>query len=189
VHLIPGSAVEGIALEGPPSLLATMIPRMKVSRKSSVWGWRTERYRLISHPKPGQISGLHPMFPSGVRSVARAEVGHRLASQDTKQSRDPTSADAFTLQIALPGLDPDQVEVRTAGQQVMIKGSSEIPLEKDAAYRWQGLASGEFTETFTLPVDVEGEKATARYERGILSITLPKAEKAKAATIKVQKVT
>ena len=44
-------------------------------------------------------------------------------------------------------------------------------------------------QTFTLPVDVEGEKATARYERGILSITLPKAEKAKAATIKVQKVT
>jgi HSP20 family protein len=105
-----------------------------------------------------------------------------LRLQSNLQEKD----DAYSLQIALPGMDPNKLEVHATGRQVTVKGSYEIAMEKGASFRWQGLATGEFEETFTLPLDIDGNKAEASYERGILTLSLPKATTAKSTSIKVK---
>jgi HSP20 family protein len=47
------------------------------------------------------------------------------------------------------------------------------------------LGAGEFREQVTLPGEVDADKASADYQDGILTLTLPKAERTRAKTIKV----
>jgi HSP20 family protein len=94
--------------------------------------------------------------------------------------------DAYIVQIGIPGIDPEKVEVRVVGRQLTVKGKYEFPeVEKATAVR-QEVTKGEFSEVFTVATDIDGDKAQAKYERGILTITLPKAEHVKAKAIKVQ---
>ncbi len=94
--------------------------------------------------------------------------------------------DAYVVQMALPGIDPKKIEIRVVGHQMTIKGAYEIPPVPKATTIRRGLTAGEFSEVVTVPADVEGEKAEATYKNGILTVTLPKEEKVKPKSIKVQ---
>jgi HSP20 family protein len=93
--------------------------------------------------------------------------------------------DSFVFHAALPGLNPENVDIQVVGRKVSIKGKFEINTPEGGSWVWQGIPTGEFYETYTLPVDVDGNSVEAGYERGILSIVLPKAEHVKPKTIKV----
>lgn len=92
---------------------------------------------------------------------------------------------AYFVQLVMPGVNPEKLQINVAGAQLTIKGITAVPTVKDATYLYHGLFDEEFSEIFTLPTDVEGEKAEASYVNGILTITLPKAEHAKPKVIKV----
>ncbi|HEV3309002.1 MAG TPA: Hsp20/alpha crystallin family protein [Chloroflexota bacterium] len=93
--------------------------------------------------------------------------------------------DAYTVQIALPGLNSEKLEIQSLGRELRVKGEYETtPVEK-ATYIWTGLPTGEFSHGFTLPAEVANDRAEARYVNGILNITLPKSEHAKVKTIPV----
>jgi HSP20 family protein len=92
---------------------------------------------------------------------------------------------AFVVQLVLPGVDPEKIEIQVVQQQLTIKATCFIPPVDKAVYVWHGLVTEEFSEVFTLPMEVVGDKAEAHYDKGILTITLPKVEYAKAKAIKV----
>ncbi|HBV33637.1 TPA: heat-shock protein Hsp20, partial [Patescibacteria group bacterium] len=46
--------------------------------------------------------------------------------------------------------------------------------------------SGSFHRSVALPAAVDGDRAKATYEKGVLKITIPKAERAKPKTVKVE---
>jgi HSP20 family protein len=71
------------------------------------------------------------------------------------------------------------------GREVTIKGQFETSTPENANWIWQGIPSGEFFETYTLPVEVQGDSTEASYEHGILSLKLPKAEHLRPKNIKV----
>lgn len=93
--------------------------------------------------------------------------------------------ESYVLQVGLPGLNPENVEIQVMGRELSIKGRFETWVPEKGNWIWQGLPSGEFYEKFTLPVEVERDHADAAYNHGILSITLPKTEYAKPKSIKV----
>jgi HSP20 family protein len=91
----------------------------------------------------------------------------------------------YVMQLALPGVVFDKLHVNVVGRQLTINAWIAVPKIEDATYLWNGLFEEEFTEVFTLPMEVVGEKALATYEYGILNITLPKVEYALPKEIKV----
>jgi HSP20 family protein len=93
--------------------------------------------------------------------------------------------DAYVMHAALPGLDVENVEVQVMGRKVTVHGKFEITTPEGGQWLWQGIPTGEFSESFTLPLESDSTRTEATYERGILSVVLPKAEHAKPATIKV----
>ena len=93
--------------------------------------------------------------------------------------------EGYTLQAALPGINPDNVEIQVVGRDLSIKGRFESWSQDNVKWIWRGMPTGEFFESYTLPADVEGDKVQATYEHGILSITLPKAEHARPKSIQV----
>lgn len=95
------------------------------------------------------------------------------------------SNEGYIVQFSLPGIDPDKVQVTVQGETVSLKGDRTSPTFEHAQQVWNGIGAGHFEQTFSLPTAVEAQGAQATYEWGILTLRLPKAQHARAHTIKV----
>lgn len=94
---------------------------------------------------------------------------------------------SVVAKAALPGVNPDAVEVSVNDDLLTIKGSTEHEEKEEGEhYLRRELTYGAFSRTLPLPASVDPEKATAEYEDGVLTVTLPKVEGGGAKTIKVR---
>ena len=95
--------------------------------------------------------------------------------------------DDVVVKMALPGMKPEDVQISVTGDTLSIKGETkEESNTKEKAYHIREQRWGSFERVLTLPTDVKSEKATAEFENGVLTITLPKAEEVKPKTITVK---
>jgi HSP20 family protein len=86
-----------------------------------------------------------------------------------------------------PGLDPKTLQIEVVENHLKIAGEKhgiEGEVKPEAFHRSER-AEGHFTRVTSLPSPVEGDKASAEYREGILSITLPKTEAAKPRQVPV----
>jgi HSP20 family protein len=90
--------------------------------------------------------------------------------------------ESFIIEVAVPGLNPDAVNVSALGNQVTISGEFPAPPE-GRQYLFRERSGGRFERTVTLPTEVDTGKAEAHYEHGLLRLTVPKAETAKPRRI------
>jgi len=88
--------------------------------------------------------------------------------------------DAFAIEVAAPGFDKKDFNVELENNVLTIEAAKEDDNEsKD--YSHFEFKYGSFKRSFTLPKDkVKESKVSAKYENGILNISLPKKEEAKA---------
>jgi len=95
--------------------------------------------------------------------------------------------EVLRLVVELPGVKPEDVKLTVEGNLLTIKGTKEQVAEEKAekVHRYERVY-GAFERSFTLPATVEPEKIKAAYENGLLTVLVPKQEKAKAQQIKVE---
>jgi len=87
----------------------------------------------------------------------------------------------------LPGVDPAKVDISVVGNTLTISGTRDAdPLKEGESYHRQERHYGRFSRSLQLPFHVEAGNVEARYERGVLRITLPRAEADKPRKIAVQ---
>ena len=95
--------------------------------------------------------------------------------------------EAVVIETLLPGVNPEQVEVSVEKGVLTIEGESQREHEIDEKnYYRKEISYGSFHRSVALPVAVNGEKAKAEYDDGVLKVTIPKEERVKAKSIKVQ---
>jgi HSP20 family protein len=98
------------------------------------------------------------------------------------------SQDKYVVAVELPGIDPGDVEVSLEDSTMTIKGHREF-FYKDAhdeAFRRIERRYGQFTRTLTLPSTADIEKVDASFDKGVLTIEVPKREEAKPKKITVK---
>jgi len=100
------------------------------------------------------------------------------------------TADDVTVTANLPGIDASSVEVELRNGVIAIAGKQASAAKTENAdnvtYHVNGIPQyGTFSFQFTLPCEVEGDRAEARYTDGVLRIRFPKAAKARATRILV----
>ncbi|HZS75506.1 MAG TPA: Hsp20/alpha crystallin family protein [Ktedonobacteraceae bacterium] len=105
----------------------------------------------------------------------RAGVGANLF--ETKEG--------FILQVPMPGTNPDSVEITAQQDTISLKWETKVNIPEGATVHWNGFQSGQYQQSFTLPAPINSERAEASYNDGVLTLNLPKAEHAKARTVKV----
>jgi HSP20 family protein len=90
------------------------------------------------------------------------------------------------VRAEVPSVKKEDIEVSISGNMVTIKGETkkEEKEEKGDYYRAE-ISRGSFSRMVSLPADVDESKAKAALKDGVLELTLPKIEKAKRRTIKV----
>ncbi len=92
----------------------------------------------------------------------------------------------IVVKASLPGVKPEDVEVTVHGDMLTIKGEMKADEEvKKENYLYQESRYGSFYREIHLPTPVSMDKADAKFDHGMLMITLPKAEQAKAKQLKV----
>lgn len=93
----------------------------------------------------------------------------------------------IVVETQLVGIDPNKVSVSIENDVLCIKGESERRSEvEEKNYYRKEIRRGSFYRSVPLPTKVDGDKATAVTEDGILKITIPKAEEVQPKNIKIQ---
>ncbi|TMC21977.1 MAG: Hsp20/alpha crystallin family protein [Chloroflexi bacterium] len=95
------------------------------------------------------------------------------------------TGETFTLQLPMPGVKADDVEINIQQETVSLKWQTHSRIPEGAVVHLHGFQAGEYQQSIRLPSPINAERAEASYADGILTLTLPKAEHAKARTIKV----
>lgn len=94
----------------------------------------------------------------------------------------------ITVTAEIPGVDAKDFDISVSGNLLTISGEKKVESEerKGSMYRAER-RFGSFRRSINLPDSVDAEKVEAEYDRGILTVRLPKAEKARARRIKVSR--
>lgn len=100
---------------------------------------------------------------------------------DVRQDKDNVIVD-----FQLPAIDPSKVNITIENDVLTVSGANEDVKEvKREDYYRREISRGEFSRSIILPMKVEGDKAEASYDKGLLTITVPKAEEVKPKRIAV----
>lgn len=95
--------------------------------------------------------------------------------------------DNIIIETQLAGIDPDKVNISIENDVLCIKGESERKSEvEEKNYYRKEIRRGSFYRSIPLPTKVNGDKAIAVTEEGVLKITVPKEKGSQLKNIKIQ---
>lgn len=85
---------------------------------------------------------------------------------------------AFELHVAVPGMSKEEFKIDLNENYLTISGERKFTKEKEANnFLTLETQYGTFSRSFSLPENVDAAKISARYDNGILEVTVPKDEK------------
>jgi len=95
--------------------------------------------------------------------------------------------DSLVVRAEIPGMSKEEIKIQTVGDNLVISGERKHEAEeKDRHFHRVERTYGKFQRALALPVEVEPDKAKASYKEGVLEITFPKSEKARAKEIEIE---
>lgn len=107
------------------------------------------------------------LFEGGLRSLAGEFPSMNIWTSD----------DDVTVTAEVPGLKAEDLDISVLGDTLTVRGSRrEMELKEGERYHRRERGYGDFVRTIQMPYRVDSDKAEARYERGVLTITLPRSE-------------
>jgi HSP20 family protein len=94
---------------------------------------------------------------------------------------------SYEITAELPGMSEKDIELTLTENVLTLKGEKkEEREEKKKDYYLSERSYGSFQRSFTMPSDANAEKITTSFKNGVLSISIPKSEEAKAKTRKIE---
>jgi len=116
------------------------------------------------------------------RREAVAEYGDVFAPVDVYETED-----GFHVQVELPGMKIEDIDISVTGQDLVIKGERKAEArEKNRQWLRSERRFGQFYRAFTLGVPIDPAGVKASYKHGVLEVFVPKAEETKPRQIKIQ---
>ncbi len=130
-------------------------------------------------------------FPRGWLRPFRGEwpMGPELMPAVRVPRVDVIDRDAdIMVRAEIPGVKKEDLDVSLTNDTVTIRGTArrEAEEEEKGQYYRRELEYGEFSRTISLPTSIDTDKAVAKFQEGILELTLPKMEAAKRRIIKIE---
>ena len=93
--------------------------------------------------------------------------------------------DQYQVSLAAPGLKKEDFKIDVDGNMLTISSEKEENKEeKNEKFNRKEYSYSSFSRSFTLPEEINKEKIEAKYEDGVLNISLPRKEEAKITLAK-----
>jgi HSP20 family protein len=113
-------------------------------------------------------------------------VGQRVADWFAPRSEASTMDDYYEINVELPGVTPEDVEVSVHDNSLMVRGEKRSERrEEGRTFFFSELEYGAFQRSFRLPADADGDKIDAAFIDGVLNLRIAKAEPSTPAAKKV----
>ena len=97
-----------------------------------------------------------------------------------------TSPEGAILAVEVPGVAPEDLDVTIRRDTVILRGTrSSLPTDDGTVLHRQERTLGPFARTVVLPFRVDADHASATFERGVVTLTLPRPQDDKPRQIKV----
>jgi len=154
-----------------PSTRGDVLAPRQVAREPDLWFddmWN--RFSLVPFNRFFEQLGEPERFDEPWSTVSpRADV-----VQDDKQVR---------VSVELPGMDENDLDISLSHDVLTIRGEKKVEKEdKGKNYYRMERAYGAFERRISLPGNVDADKIEATYQRGVLTVTLPKTTSAETRT-------
>jgi len=111
-----------------------------------------------------------PRFAAGARLLHRPQI-------DIVRTDDPPE---LTVVVEVPGADADSIRIVLDERRLVIAGERPRPRSAHQVWYRSEIEYGPFEREVSLALDVDASRASATYERGLLRVVLPVAERAPA---------
>lgn len=112
----------------------------------------------------GNLFDLNPMYTSGVHPLVNVKE----------------SSDEFMLEVAAPGLKKEHFKLEYDNGSLRISAEQEGSENKVDGYIKKEFSFAKFERTFSVSMEViDSDKISAKYEDGVLYVSLPKREEVK----------
>ena len=146
--------------------------------------------------KPGHF-GWH-RDPFSEMNRFRSEMGKVLDALNAGRRTDHAAGvfpalnvsedeDSLYVRAELPGVAPEDIEITTKENNLILKGERRIAAESEkVSYHRREREAGTFRRIISLPTKVDTDKITAVCKNGVLTVTLPKAAEIKPRQIEVE---
>jgi HSP20 family protein len=132
------------------------------------------RYRKLS-VRYAMVTPTGLAWPFG--EMWQAERARLLARTSWLPDADVyETAETIEIVVDLAGVDDDAVEVQLFQDVLVVEGVRRLPAELAVRYHAAGIRQGPFRLDVPLPAPVDHDRVEARYERGLLRISLPRRE-------------
>jgi HSP20 family protein len=106
-------------------------------------------------------------------SLPAGQVGQFVPKVDVIENDN-----SFEIHFAVPGLNKEDFKIELKDDSLTVRGERKFTNEKnDKNFRSIETNFGSFSRCFSLPENVDGTKINAKYDKGILELTIPKDEK------------
>ena len=94
---------------------------------------------------------------------------------------------AYVVTAELPGLEDKDIELTIDGDRLSLKGEKKSEIDrKDGDWHVSERSYGSFARSFVLPPNADGAKAGAKFDKGVLQVTVPKKAEAVAQVKKIE---
>lgn len=128
-------------------------------------------------------SAMDRLFDETWRSIRPTVAGNALALDVYETDQ------AYTVHTALPGVNPENINVSFQDDVLTISGEVEQPKfaeENNARVLLFERTYGKFSRSIRLAQSVDADKVEATYENGVLTLTLPKTPEAQPRLIPIK---
>jgi HSP20 family protein len=152
----------------------SMVP---LGRRPALWGGLSDE----GHPLDVFHRQLDRLFEDMWRGFDLPMLGEYEPSWAMTPTMDVAEDDdEVRLSVELPGMDEEDIEVILSDDVLTIKGEKKAETEKG-----EKTAYGSFRRSLPLGANILTDKIEAHFDKGVLTITLPKTEEAKTKTRKI----
>jgi HSP20 family protein len=136
--------------------------------------------------QPQQDRDFSSLFQSFFDDFAPSIFQTGLKNFDPKVNISETETDLI-ITAEVPGMSSDELKVDISGARLTLRGEKRTENEESGThYHRIERSYGTFSRSFTLPSYVRSEEINASYKDGVLTLTLPKEEKALPKTIPIK---
>lgn len=152
--------------------------------------WNPFREMEAMHNEMDRLFSRFGGFGFGEFGASEAQRGHEGRSRDSQWMLPLDvieTQDALRLKAALPGVDPQDVNIEVHDHILTLTAQRRHEEKsEEGSYQWIEQQYGTFSRSLSLPRSADSEKIEARYNNGMLELTIPKKESAKPRRIALQ---
>lgn len=144
-------------------------------------GWHHLRERA------GQaLTRFRPLGHQGDLDTWEDQVMRRSSDWGLLATELQEDDDSLVVRLEVPGMAREDFDIDVVQNHLVVRGEKRVSRERRGGrFHVMECAYGSFERAVPLPVEVDGQRAEARYRRGVLSVVLPKVRRATARRIPV----